>query len=409
MKHLLSKPFKVFASLSLKKKIVVVILLIVLIFIILRITSGSSNKNNYATAKAAKSTIVETVSETGSIATSGSTSIYSPTNGVVEEVLVQNGDSVTTGQKLFTIKSTATEQEKAQALANYLAAKNVLDTANATLLSLQAAMFTAWDRHKTLAESDEYETSDGKPRYEQRGVAEYHIAEKNWLAAESNYKKQQSVITQAQTALGSAYLAYQATQNADIKATADGTITNLSTALGHTVSSNSPAAPALPLATIANLTTTEVLVSLSENDIAKVQEGQDAIVDVSAVQNKTYKGVVKRADSIGTTQLGVVRYNVYIEITQPDTKLRPGMNVDVVITTNKVEDALTVPNAAVKPYQGKRAVRVPDKKDGLKYIPVEIGIRGKDKTQILKGIQEGQAVITALSNEQIKRPGLFGN
>lgn len=401
--------FSRFRSLSRKKKVLVVVIVCVLALAVTGSAFRSSSSKKYTTVKAAKSTIVEVVSETGTINANDRTDIFSPTNGVIEEVHVRNGDSVKTGQELFTIKSSATEQEKTQALATYMAAKNALDTANASAYSLQAAMFSAWETHKTLAESDEYENSDGTPRYDKRSSAEYHIAEKNWLAAENNYKKQQAVIAQAQTALSSAYLAYQATQNAVVKATLDGVLANLSVAPGNSVKANSPTSPTVPLATIANLTTTEILLSLSENDIAKVHEGQDVEVKVNAVQGKKYRGTVRRVDTIGTSQQGIMRYNVYIEVTDADDRLRPGMNVDAVITTNKVTHVLAVPNAAVKPYQGGRAVRIVSKKGDVQYVPVQIGIRGKEKTQILTGIKEGQEVITSLSNEQIKRPGLLGS
>ena len=42
------------------------------------------------------------------------------------------------------------------------------------------------------------------------------------------------------------------------------------------------------------------------------------------------------------------------------------------------------------------------------YLPVEIGVKGEERTQILKGVAEGRQVISALSNAQIKRPGGFG-
>ena len=99
----------------------------------------------------------------------------------------------------------------------------------------------------------------------------------------------------------------------------------------------------------------------------------------------------------------------HIEVLNPDNNLLSGMDADVTITTKKLQDVLAVPNGSVKPYQGGRAVRVPGKKKGeVEFIPVEVGIKGESKTQILKGIKEEQIVITSLSNEQLKRPGLFG-
>lgn len=394
--------------LSLKKKILFIFFLLVLLMIVSSVVSATTKKPDYTLAKAKKGTITEIVSETGSIATNGRADVYSPTNGVIEAVLVANGDEIKKGQEMFKIVSSATEQEQSQALAAYLAAKNTLDTANATLPSLQASMFSAWDSYKTLAESDAYENGDGTPKYDQRSAPEYHVAEKNWFAAESNYKKQQAVISQAQAAVQTTSLAYQATQNATVKASADGTVSNLSVAPGKTVTVNAPTTPSTPLATITTLGATEVIVSLSENDIAKVQEGQNVTVDISSVDDRKYKGIVRRVDTVGTNTAGVTRYNIYIEILDPDNSLRPGMTADVEITTKELRDVLTVPSAAVKPYKGGRAVRVIDPKTKQPtFVPVRIGIKGDSTTEILSGISNGAEVVTALSNEQLKRPGLF--
>lgn len=408
-KTILLWPFRFFKRLSLKKKIFSIVLVLLILFVGLPLVSSRFSKPSYVTAKATKSTIVETVSESGEIAVNGRTDIYSPTNGIVEEIYAQNGQIVQTGQELFTIKSSATEQEKSQALATYLAAKSALDTANASIYSLQAQMFSTWDEFKGLSTSDMYENSDGTPKNEQRASAEFHAAEKNWIAAESNFKKQQNVISQAQAALSAANLAYQSTQNAVVKATADGVVSNLAVTTGSSVKANSPTSPQRPLATIANNTTTEVVVSLSENDIAKVQPGQVATLEINAIHDKKYTGFVQRVDTLGTVDQGVIRYNAYIQVSNPDDRLRPGMNVDVEITTKTLPNVLSVPNAAVKPYQGGRAVRIVGKDGQVEYIPVQIGIRGTEKTQILKGLTEGQEVITTLGNDQIKRSGFFGS
>ena len=404
---LLTWPIRAFSRMSGKKKTIVIIL-IVIISVGIRLITGNG-KPPYTTEKVTKGDIVEIVSETGSISSSARTDVYSPTNGIVETVLIKNGEQVTAGRELFTIISSSTEQEKSQALANYLTAKNTLDTANATLFSLQSTMFSQWDTFKALAENDTYETSEGTPKYENRTLPAFLIAERDWLAAEANYKKQQSVIRQAQAQVASTSLLYQATQNATVKANADGTIYNLSIAPGNSVKINTASSPTTPLATIANRGITEVFVSLSENDIAKVRQEQQALIEVNAVNDKSYDGIVRRVDTIGTDEGGVIRYKAYMEMTNPDDALRPGMNADLKITTNTATDVLTVPNSSIKPYQGSRAVRVPDEKGEIKYIPVEIGIKGEEKTQVTKGLEEGQEIIISLSNEQIKRPGLFGN
>jgi multidrug efflux pump subunit AcrA (membrane-fusion protein) len=81
------------------------------------------------------------------------------------------------------------------------------------------------------------------------------------------------------------------------------------------------------------------------------------------------------------------------------------MTADVDITVAEKKDILTVPSSAVKPYQGKKAVRVLSEDGEIEYIPVEVGIKGDGKTEILSGIEEGTEVIVALPNEEVETSG----
>jgi len=146
-----------FKGLTLKKKIIVLFLAFILILASIPTIYKAVKKPEYTTAKVTKNEITEIVTESGVISTSGKVDIYSPTNGVIEDIFVSNDEAVSEGQKLFTVKSTATEQEEKAALANYLTAKSTLDSANATLHSLQSTMFSDWDTYKQLAESSTYE------------------------------------------------------------------------------------------------------------------------------------------------------------------------------------------------------------------------------------------------------------
>lgn len=402
------KGIKKFKSLTLKKKIIVVVLILIAFYFLSNFLTASKN-TQYITAKAEIGSVTETVSETGVITSNGKTDVFSPTNGVVQEVLVDNEEIVSKGQDLLKVTSSATEQERQLAYSNYLAAKSALDAANSNSFTLRSKMYTYWDTFYDLSTGDNYETSNGAPKEKEREAAEFQTAQDNWRAAEKQYKDQQTAISQTQASVNSTWLLYQATQNSTIKAPIDGIISNLSVTSGKSVAIKSTT-NLQPILIITNESTTEIEVSLTETDITKIQVGQDVVVDVNAVSDKKYKGKVVRVDSIGIEKQGVVRYSVYILLTNPDDKLRPGMSVDVEITTNTVNNVVTLPNSSVKPYQGGKAVRVIDPKTKLvKYIPVTIGIKGKEKTEIKKGIEKGQEVITALSNQQIKRPGLLGN
>jgi membrane fusion protein, macrolide-specific efflux system len=400
--------FLKFRALTLKKKIVVVFILLILLGLFIKVISDSKKDNGYTLAKVKIGNIDEIVSESGNIVSSNKTDIYSPSNGIVKEIFVENGDFVKRGDKLFEVQSSATEQEKQAAQANYLAGVSTLNSANANADSLQSAMFSQWQTFKETAESDRYENSDGTPRYDERSKAEFHVAEKNWTASEKNFKNAQTAIASAQANVNSAKLLLDATKDAIVKATADGYAENISVSKGSGVRVNQAIAPTNPVLTLVGDAKTEVALKLGESDVVKVNPNQDVSLDINAIKDKVYRGKVMRVDSVGTLDQGVVKYNAYIEILNPDENLKQGMNTDADIKTKSVKGVLIVPNSSVKPYQGGRAVRVVDAKSKEpKFIPVKIGLKGQSYTQITEGLKEGQEVITALSNDKIKRPGLF--
>jgi len=149
-----------------------------------------------------------------------------------------------------------------------------------------------------------------------------------------------------------------------------------------------------------------VKLSLNEVDVPKVKTGQKARIFLDAFPDKTFDGRVVSVDEIGANTQGVVTYNVYIAILNFDNKIKPAMTANVDIEVDKAENVLTVPNSAIKPYKGGKAVQFYDHKTNLPvFVPIKIGVRGIDKTEVVEGVTEGMEVITALQNGQVKRSG----
>jgi len=369
-----------------------------------------TKESDFTLEKVRYDAITELVSETGNVTTAGVTPLYSTTNGMVDEVLVSNGDVVVEDDVLFSVKSTATHQEQEVALSSYLAAKADLEAARATQLSLQAAMFGKWDTFKELAQSDEFENSDGTPKHVQRAVPEFHIPEKEWLSAEVAYKNQQQVIAQKQAAHSAAWRAYEATQDSQVIAVLGGTVKNLSVARGDavvvpttlTLSSTKPA-----LVLVDEGVQTMVRLSVNEVDVVKVKQGQSAVVELDAVSDKTFKARVQRVDTIADTTGDVVSFQVYVELLQTSNSIKQGMSADVDITVAQKEKVLTVPSSAIKPYQGGRAVRIIGDGGEIEFVPVKTGSRGDNRVEIVSGIDEGTEVVTTLKTDKKSSGGFF--
>lgn len=397
-----------FFRFSRRKKIFLVVLVIALGVFIFLYSQNANKKSGYILERAKIASIREVVSESGEISSDGDIVVNSPTNGVVEELYVENGQQVTQGQDLFKVKSSATEQQKQAAYAAYLSAKADLDADTAELYSLQSTMFSAWKTYTDIATASTYQNADGSAKDVNRVLPEFTTAQDDWLVAEANYKNQQGVIAKDRAALNSASLSYQATQTATVKAPIDGTVSNISVGVGNSVVALTALTPSpKPVLAIASIGTVEAVIPIDQADISKVATGQKAVIRPDAYKDKKYNGTVVRTDSLGQNTLGVVTYKVYIKV-EADKDIKPGMTLDGDIVTKELSNVLTVPNSAVVLYQGEKAVRVLGQKNTLVYIPVKVGVKGETRTEILSGIEEGREIVVSLTNLKVSRPSLLG-
>lgn len=391
----------------LKRKVIAVVIATVITFAAWSYFQNTNRKSGYVFETAKKTALTEVVSESGNIESDGKIAIYSPTNGIVSEIYIENDKPVIKGQDLFKVISSATEAERQAAYTSYLTAKATLDADTANLFSLQSTMFSYWKTYRELAISSTYQNGDGSPKTESRALPEFASTQDDWLAAEADYKNQQGVINKDQAAVNSAYLNYLATQTTTVVAPVDGIASNLAISTGNSVTARSALSPSpKAVLVIRNSDTLEAVVPVGQSNIAKIRVGQPIIIKPDAYQDRKYEGKIVRIDSVGENNLGVVTYNVYAQVTG-DEYLKPGMTFDGDIVTQKLENVLTVPNSAVILDKGVKTVRILTGKT-LQNIPVSVGIKGETRTQILKGVEEGQEIIVALTNEKAAKPSLLG-
>lgn len=427
----LQRPINWFRKISMRNKVIVVVAILLVGFFVYRNIQSANAKPQYITQAVEKGNVTQIVSETGNIETAGRVDVYSSSTGIIEEIYVEEDAPVEINQNLFKVRSTATDQEKASAYASYQNAVSSEKTAEQNKQTLDATMWTA---QKTRFDAQEAKRvkDDNKDDYED--LEEQSIdaaavqAEKNFQSAEQKYKEADVAINAAKAQVSSTWLAYQATQNLVIKAPSSGTIANLSYKVGDKVTANSSgmstggagatttstsATSGSPVLAIANLGEYTVKLALNEVDVPKVKKKQSAKLTLDAFPGKKFKGKVIHVDSLGANNAGVITYNIVVEITNPEDTIRPSMTANVEIEVDNADNVLTVPNSAIKPYEGKKAVQVVDPQTKTaKYLPVEVGIKSPEKTEIKSGVTEGTQVITGSKNGAIETSGgggPFGN
>lgn len=350
--------------------------------------TAPKQQTQYQTAPVTRGDLIQSITASGTVTAGNSVDITSNATGVVTQVYVQNGDTVSQGQKIADITLDQDSQAKqAQAWSSYLSAKNSLDAAQAKLNSLQASAFQANQKFINDAVARELTTDD--PTYIEESAT--------WKQAEADYKNQSNVINQSQASLSSAWLSYSQI-SPTITAPINGTVTGLTLTPGLAITSTSQSSTNTSSNTKYGSVTMDqgglqAKVNVSEIDAPKITPGQRVTMTLDAFPDKTFSGKVLTIDSNGTISSGVTTYPTSLSFDSAVAHIYPNMAVSATIITDVKYNTLLVPNAAVQTQNDQTTVRILQNGNPVN-VPVEVGASNDTQTEILSGLSEGQMVIT---------------
>jgi multidrug efflux pump subunit AcrA (membrane-fusion protein) len=147
-------------------------------------------------------------------------------------------------------------------------------------------------------------------------------------------------------------------------------------------------------------------ITLNEVDAAKIKQGQKATLAFNAIDGLSITGAVAQVDILGTVAQGVVSYSVKIALDADDERIKPEMSLSATVVTDMAQDALAVPNSAIKSQGSSSYVEIIDGAGSAggsrrsvsgqtpRQQAVETGLSDDKMTEILSGLDEGALVVT---------------
>ena len=279
------------------------------------------------------------VTATGSVQPGNKVDVSSELSGTVRRVLVDYNSKVVAGQtlaELDTDKLTATlESTKAKVAA----VKAQLVEAKATVQE----KLRDYQRKKALAERQVSSAQDidaAKAAYD-RAVAQQDSAAANIGVAEADVRL--SELNLSKTCICSPI---------------DGVVLTRSVDPGQTVASTLQAPVLFSIAE--DLTRMEIRVDVDEADIGKVHAGQSATFRVDAYTDRKFDALLRMVRFASETVQGVVTYKAILDVDNKDELLRPGMTATAEIIVERVENAVLVPNVALRFVPPSQAQAAPE-------------------------------------------------
>ncbi|WP_129641422.1 efflux RND transporter periplasmic adaptor subunit [Peristeroidobacter agariperforans] len=307
---------------------------------------GDSKEVTYTTQEVVKGDLTVTVTATGNLEPRNQVEIGSELSGTVAKVNVDVNDEVKAGQVLASLDTT---RLKAQVLQQ----ESSLASAEARVLQADASAKEARANIARLLKVREL-SGNKLPSQQDMDVAEAAVARADGelAAAKAAVAQSRASLETVRTDLG----------KTELRSPINGVILVRSVEPGQTVAASLQAPVLFIMAE--DLKKMELHVSVDEADVGSVQIGQEASFTVDAYPNRRFSAHITQvhfassntkassssssSSQASATSTGVVTYETVLEVDNPELLLRPGMTATAEIVTTNIQDAVLVPNAALR-------------------------------------------------------------
>ena len=355
-------------------------------------------------AKVTRGDVTRSVVATGQIQPITKVEVKSKASGIVEKLYVDINNQVKKGQQLAQL-------DQQEILAQVDAQRAQLASAEANVSAFEANI----EQDKVNAAAPDLPmykaTLDRNLEMKKSGIVSQQALDdtnKDYLAAltrrdsakaqigvdTAKLKQAHAQVLQSQASLKQLeeQLSYTT-----IVAPMDGVILSRDVEIGDAVSS------ILVLGSTATLVMTEgdinqvyVQGKVDEADIAHVYMGQPARIKVESFRDRTFNGKVTKIAPLGVEKDNVTTFEVRVSIDNPGGELKANMTANAEILLDEHKGVLTVPeNAVMYDNQKNASVQVPDskQKDGVRKVPVTVGLSNGSVSEVVSGLKEGQQVV----------------
>jgi len=346
----------------------------------------------YKTAVVHREDVEATVTATGTVNAVTTVLVGTQVSGTINALYVDYNSLVKKGQLLAQIDPAMFQAQVNQAKANLLNAEANLKKSEASLTDARRT----YERNKQLIAKNFIAQSD------------VDTSETNVQTNVAQIESSRALVLQNKAALDQAETNLRYTK---ILSPVNGIVISRNIDVGQTVAASFQTPTLFTIAE--DLTKMQIDTSVDEADIGNVKVGQEVRFTVDAYPDTNFTGKVFEIRNAAVIVQNVVTYDVVVQVSNNDLKLKPGMTANVSIITARRNGVVVVPNSALRFHlqdQGSESSNVqkrPAKENRgpavwilednkPKKIQITVGISDGSFTQVTSGpLKEGQDVIVA--------------
>ena len=317
------------------------------------IRTNSKSVEEYDTTTPFTSSIEKTAVVTGKVIPEDEVEIKPQLNGIIERILVEEGDILNEGDLIARINVVPDEASVYRVQSHVtnlkLAVKN--------------------------AERDFQRSTDL--------YAKQIISQQDFDNAELSYNQAKENLSAAQNDLeiikkGS--VSGSTTANTNIRATVSGTILEIPVKLGDQVIQSNNFSAGTTVAIIADLNKMIFEGKVDEAEVGKLYNGQGLIVSMAAIPGEEFDATLKFVAPKGTEEQGAVQFKIEAEVTLSESVfVRAGYSANASLVIDRRDDIMVIPEALL---QFDRRTQAP-------YVEIETGNQKFERKDIEIGLSDG--------------------
>ena len=336
------------------KNIGIILLILGFLFAIAYfVRTNSKSAIEYETTNPFISSIELTSVVTGKVIPEDEVEIKPQLNGIIEKILVEEGDTVQNGQLIAVIKVVPDERSVYGAQAQVTSSKLNLENGEKQL-NRAKELFA-----KQIISQQEFEDAELR----------YNSAKENLKAAENDLE-----------IIRNGSVAGSSTANTNIRATLSGTILEIPVEVGDQVIAANNFNAGTSVAIIADLSQMIFEGKVDEAEVGNLTNGMKIIVSMAAIPNKEFDAKLKFVAPKGTEEGGAVQFKIEAELAlDDDTFVRAGYSANGALVVNSKTDIMVIPEAVLQF----------DRKTQKPYVEIEISDQNFERREIETGLSDG--------------------
>ncbi len=351
-------------------KIVVIIgILLSLLFVLKYFKDANASEIiDYETEKPFYTSIVKKVIATGKLNPEDEIELKPQVSGIIDKILVEEGDIVKRGDLIARIRVVPNEQAVISANSRI----------NSARLSYNNSK-TLFDRSKKLFEKgviskQDFENSELSMEQSKEGLTQ----------AQNDYK----IIKKGTLTGGSA-------ANTNILAQISGTILEIPVREGDQVIESNNFNAGTTIATVADMTIMIFEGQVDETEVSKIKEGSEIKVILGALEEEEFNAKLTFVAPKGIELAGAVQFVIKANVNIPQNiNVRAGYSANAIMKTGNKENILCVKESLLQfnRITDKPFVEIKQEDGSYKSKNVEIGISDGINVEILEGVTENDEI-----------------